>query len=375
MAFAKLTVTVSLLSRRSFQCSRYFPRHLCSSTSELVRPPAVSGRPPNPVKVPNQTWIESLCSSLHNRHPNLYGFCVNDTTFVEDSLNKKLDDDLVKRNHKELLELLRAIKDQKANGDVESRCLDLFQAWAGNSSLGIAYLMAANKQFTSQEFLERVVKSLSSRLEELTREELVALWLCVFFTKKTWDVDSFFEYFDPDTFQAVWTKFLESETLTSAEVCCICIGIKQLQSFQISNTVLRETMYDFMVDVSEELQFCPPEERWEHNLAISLILGLLKNNNYVTRDTRKRIEWTFESFSNSAPYMTTATLVQIVYYGGLTNLSDTRLVEELVRRIKSTDALKELSVRDIAHILRFLNSNQDEVSGKIGKPKNHNRGF
>ena len=92
--------------------------------------------------------------------------------------------------------------------------------------------MFANKDvFYSKDFMIKVVKHLSQDIStnvSNSHEELVALWLCLYFSQKLWTVEEIYEHLDFAQIQDRLAKLITQNQLSNAEICCIFFGMKKV---------------------------------------------------------------------------------------------------------------------------------------------------
>ena len=72
-------------------------------------------------------------------------------------------------------------------------CLNLVESWMSNVSL--AFHLVANKD-KFQEILPQVIRKMSAEFQN--GQEMVALWLCIYFSKRLWSTEELYEYLGND---------------------------------------------------------------------------------------------------------------------------------------------------------------------------------
>ena len=127
------------------------------------------------------------------------------------------------------MEIAKLLKESN-NANVENKCLSLFESWMTKSKLSLAYYMFANKDvFYSKDFMIKVIKHLSSDISsKSSKEELVALWLCLHFTQKLWTVEEIYEHLDFGQIQDLLADLIKYQQISNAEICCIFFGMKKI---------------------------------------------------------------------------------------------------------------------------------------------------
>lgn len=154
-------------------------------------PPGIRYRPQfrlrhtNPSGTTSDSLVASICIDLAQMgKDNSYAFLDSERK-VQRSFVEGILDDSEAGNKGELLDLLQALMDKGDKSgnavEIERECIEKFQDWAGKSKLSIAYLLYTNENLTSDAFIYKLVRYLAEKLEALSREEVVAMMLMIYF--------------------------------------------------------------------------------------------------------------------------------------------------------------------------------------------------
>ena len=101
--------------------------------------------------------------------------------------------------------------------------------------MSLAYYMLANKEvFYSKDFMIKVIKHVSRDISSNSHpEELVALWLCLYFSKRLWKVEEIYEHLDFTQVQERLASLINMGLLSNAEICCIFFGMKKVTGMYV----------------------------------------------------------------------------------------------------------------------------------------------
>ena len=164
----------------------------CSSSGS-----ATYMRQVNSFRLNRDELVENLCSKLHEKQPLKYSFLTENLGEVKNEL-------LMNNSNEEIIELVSLLNSKSNENSQENaaKCLSLFESWVGKTKFNLAFYMFANRTiFHSEEFLTRLVLHLSPNIEKLNTEEMVALWLCLHFSNRTWTREELYEHLNFLTFQ------------------------------------------------------------------------------------------------------------------------------------------------------------------------------
>ena len=75
--------------------------------------------------------------------------------------------------------------------------------------------------------VKHLSQDISSKLSN-NHEELVALWLCLYFSQKIWTVEEIYEHLDFGQIQERLATLIGQNLLSNAEICCIFFGMKKV---------------------------------------------------------------------------------------------------------------------------------------------------
>ena len=249
---------------------------LCSSSSSVTYIRQV-----NPFRLSRDQFVESLCTQLHEKEPEKYSFLKEDLNEVQKEL-KEHD------ANEEILELLSMLMSKENSPETAEKCLTLFESWVGRTKLNLAFYMFANRDvFHSVEFLSRIVKHLSSNVENLSSEEIVALWLCIHFSNRVWSREELYEHLDFTVFQMKLAKMIP--LLSVAEISCILIGMKKVRSIALYHPELRFALYTMLSGLTKLYSSVSEEERAELDHLVCLTLPILEHDGHVRKDPVEKV--------------------------------------------------------------------------------------
>merc|ERR1712012_1472812 len=253
----------------------------------------------NPLRENRDIVVENLSERLKQKFPVQYSF-----------LSKDLQFDVDVSSQNEILEIAKNLKDPSDDSNIEDKCLSLFESWMTKSKLSLAYYMFANKDvFYSKDFMIKVVKHLSQDISTNvsdSHEELVALWLCLYFSQKLWTVEEIYEHLDFAQIQDRLAKLITQNQLSNAEICCIFFGMKKVSGLELFDVNLKIALYRHIAkSVIDE----------DRNLLISMVLPILIRGKQSARmDDGDMIKF-LETLSVSKENLSTSSLIQIVNHG------------------------------------------------------------
>ena len=75
--------------------------------------------------------------------------------------------------------------------------------------------------------VKHLSQDISSKVSN-NHEELVALWLCLYFSQKIWTVEEIYEHLDFGQIQERLATLIGQNLLSNAEICCIFFGMKKI---------------------------------------------------------------------------------------------------------------------------------------------------
>lgn len=283
----------------------------------------------NPVREHRDTLVENLCEKLHLEMPDKYSF-----------LSKKPRDDQDVRN------LLSHMSSQP---DDKSLSLSIFESWMSQAnSLSLVYYLHANRdKFHSEEFLTRIVKHLSSNLGKLNAEEIVALWISLYFTQRIWTTEELYEHLDMNDFQLKLSEMVRTRSVSNAELCCIFMAMKRVSGLSLYMPYLRDTLYLFILscDINQE-----------SDLLISLMLPIMQQDNCVKKDQEKHLSNLLDAFFEASGNVSTQTLLHVIIHCMRVgdHMYHDKLTCLVVDRIIHNNDVKRLSVNELKKLSKLL---------------------
>ena len=257
------------------------------------------------------------------------------------------------KNDKELLEILKLLKSGQ-----DERCLEIFKSWINGQKLDFAFYLIANKNWSNPEFLAKLVKHLS--LEQNSVQDMIALWLGIYFTNRLWTVEELYETLDFTRFQFNLTNLIQSRMITNAELCCIFNGMKKVQGLNLYHPMLRQALYKYLIDQSVQVE--------DRQSLIMTILPILQRGDEIQKDSEDSIFELLEAYAKVCTDMNLSTLVHLVNHGisKKDHVYDQVIHNEIKNKVLNDD-LKTLSVNEIKKLTKYLSRIPEEISDQLGQ--------
>ena len=175
-------------------------------------------------KIFNSIWIRYLSSSdITLRHVN--PFRLKKDQIVQEIFTqlqpKYLPNETL--DTKEMNQILDAFK---TNQD-QDKCLEIYKSY-GQKSSKLAFYLLANPDL-KPEFLVKLVKHFSIQTSNANAQDMVALWLTLYMTKKLWNVEELYENLDFTKFQFSLSNLLHKKEISTLELQLIFHGMKRVQ--------------------------------------------------------------------------------------------------------------------------------------------------
>lgn len=287
----------------------------------------------SPIRAQRDELVEDLCSKLTQSKSDKYSF-LNASEIKKDN---------------EVMQIVKLL-----NSNQDDDCTTLIESWMSKSKLSLTYYLLANKDnFYSNEFLTKVIKNLSENVSSLKSEEVVALWLCLYLTKRHWSTEELYQHLNFDVFQTVLNGLLKS--LSVAEISCIFSGMKKVIGLELYLPRLRANLYEYLASILEDFQV-PYEDK---DVLFATVLPILQQgSSYKSEETSaaevQKFAQTLVKFAKSVKLNT---LILCSYHlQSLRNVDNLQaLASEMVLGIQSRSCqVANLSLNDIKKMLQFL---------------------
>ena len=302
-------------------------------------------------------WIRYLSSSdITLRHVN--PFRLKKDQIVQEIFTQLQPKYLPQEPKVDTKEMNKIMDQFKANLNEDDKCLEIYKSYGQNSKL--AFYLLANPDL-KPDFLVKLVKHMSSIQTSADAQDMVALWLTLYMTKKLWNVEELYENFDFTKFQFSLSNLLEKRQISSLELQLIFHGMKRVQGLNLYHPVLRKSLYKYLINCA-----IVNEEHCEE--LILTILPIMQRSDEIQKDDKKLIFQLLHAFASISSKLSITALIQIVNYGisKKDDVYDGLIHEELINRIQSGD-LKFLSVNEIKKLTKYLSRIPEEIDGSISQ--------
>ena len=389
------------LSSQSIDASKNEPKLLkIGKQQPFIKPIRISLDGGNTAENIAETSLQRTCGEVAVVHPDVdIGEYYENTTadFVKRTIRSS-NEFGVRENRDEMLQLINtiALSEDQYNAsshsssdiathtdqgvELESRCIDLFNAWVGKSKLGLGYLFYLTKQKNGwgDEFITKVVRHLSPRIDELVVEEVVMLLLMIFFRRDAWDIEKIYEVLDPTLLQKKLASMIDStKGVSDAELCAICLGLRRITEFTANIDEFRDALYRRMRNIgdilsSEKALKMDSSHISAMNMAVIQISVLLQQGNHMSiRDPAKHIVMMLKCYEDAVIaydeigidtkssqgrfLMETRAATKIMMFGSSKGgLHNKDVTSNVIERLILGKHIRHLSLRDMVSFLKFL---------------------
>ena len=111
--------------------------------------------------------------------------------------------------------------------------------------------------------------------------------------------------------------------LSVHELSCIIIGMKKVNGIAIQQPDLRNSLYNYIMNLTKRYPISNEAERSDYDNLISLVLPILEHGGLIKNDSQKYIIDLMDSFYKICDLVSVQTLNQILLLTNYHNISTT----------------------------------------------------